>query len=232
MTKKPVTKFNKNILAEKLVIERKRCGLTRDDVIKLSKTGLSRSSLQEWESAKREPKLAYIYDLADIYGVHPWELMSGETIDEIKQPEPTQNDEYVYIPFYDIQASAGIGLFIEGTAQPTKHLAFRRQWVQAKGLRADKLVALYTKGDSMLPTLKDGAIIVINTAKTSPVDGRLYVVRIGKDLLVKRIQKIPMGIRLISDNKSMYDPIDIQYNDYNGNQIQICGQLIHTSYDL
>lgn len=66
-------------LGEVLTQVRLRSDMTRDDVIAKSETGFSRSSLQAWESGEREPKLDNIYDLAKLYGVHPWQLISGQT---------------------------------------------------------------------------------------------------------------------------------------------------------
>lgn len=66
-------------LGEVLTHARLESGMTRDDVVTKSQTGFSRSSLQAWESGEREPKLDNIYDLAKLYSVHPWHLISGQT---------------------------------------------------------------------------------------------------------------------------------------------------------
>ncbi len=234
MKKEPVTKFDKHLLAEKLVVERKRCGLTRDDVIRLSKTGLSRSSLQEWESAKREPKLGYIYDLAEIYGIHPWELLSGEKLVESDSPAPTEsaNDEdSQYIPHYALEASAGHGSFIDNQ-EPDGYEPIRKDWIRSKGLQADKLVIINTKGDSMEPTIPEGASVIIDTSLKGTYDGKIYVISIDDRLYVKRVQWLPQGgIRLISDNK-YYQAIELTKEDLQSSHVEICGQVIHTRYDL
>ncbi len=240
MKKEPESSFNyefigRSTLGSQLTEIRKSLDMTRDEVLEKSKTGFSKSSLQAWENGEREPKLENLYELARIYGVHPWTLVSGEELAESDSPAPTEpanDEEYDYIPFYDIQASAGQGLFTDGATAPTKHLAFRKRWVQAKGLQADKLIALLTKGDSMEPTIKNGAVIIIDTRQIQPTDGNLYVIRIDEELYIKRVQLIPQGIRLISDNKAIYAPLDIKWADYTDDQLQVCGQLIHTSYDI
>ena len=84
MNKQPESGFNADFIGRKQLGEilthaRQESGMTRDDVVTKSKTGFSRSSLQAWESGEREPKLDNLYDLAKLYGVHPWQLISGQT---------------------------------------------------------------------------------------------------------------------------------------------------------
>lgn len=233
MTKEPVTEsFNKDKLAEYLTKARKKADLTRDEVVERATNGFARSSLQAWEAGEREPKLENIFELANIYNIHPWALLSGQfdSIEQVTENSPDREDEYAYIPAYDIEASAGHGSFVEGE-KAHKHLAFRKKWLQARGLHTKDLTVLFTKGDSMQPTIADGAAIVIDKSNCKALDGKIYVLRIEDSLYVKRIQKIPSGLRLISDNK-IYQPLDISSSEYNDEQFSICGQVIHVSYDL
>lgn len=234
MKKQPVTKFRREILAKKLVEHREAADLTRDEVVVSSSTGFARSSLQAWENGEREPKLEYIYDLASIYGVAPWFLIddtfqnSGTTTRNIE----SNNDDYSYVPFYRAEASAGSGSFTDGHRKPTHHLAFRKRWIAAKGFHLKDLVGLVVTGDSMEPTIHDGAAIIINTARNEAMDGNIYVIRMGDRLWVKRTQWLPNeGLRLISDNK-LYDSLDFSAKDLEYDDIEVIGQVVHTAYDL
>ena len=240
MNNQPESGFNADFIGRKQLGEmlthvRLESGMTRDDVIAKSETGFSRSSLQAWESGEREPKLDNLYDLAKLYGVHPWQLISGGT-SHIPAPSVQANDveddEYAYIPAYDVEVSAGNGSVCLGEATATKHLAFRKQWLKSRSLNAKSLAALFTKGDSMTPTIPESAVVVINREHTQPLDGKVYVIRIEDRHYVKRIQwLIGGGLRLISDNK-FYDPLDITKADMEATNIEVCGQVIHASYDL
>ena len=56
-------------------------------------------------------------------------------------------------------------------------------------------------GDSMSPTLVEGDLIMVNTAEKDIRTGRIYLLRIGTDLMVKRLETRPGGKILIrSDN--------------------------------
>ena len=240
MKNQPESGFNADFIGRKQLGEilthvRQESGMTRDDVVAKSKTGFSRSSLQAWESGEREPKLDNLYDLARLYGVHPWQLLSGTDLPQsapANEAPERNNDEYDYIPAYDVEVSAGNGAVCLGEATATKHLAFRKQWLKARGLTAKSLAALFTKGDSMTPTIPEGAAVIIDQSRNQALDGKVYVIRIDDRHFVKRTQwLIGGGLRLISDNK-FYEPLDITKADMEANNIQICGQVIHASYDL
>lgn len=216
----------KKDLGQRLQQARDAKNLTREAVISLTKMGFSRSSLQAWENGEREPSIEVIYDLANIYDIHPWTLLSGET-------SSSNKEEYCYIPVYDIEVSAGYGMFSEGAIKPRKHLAFRRRWIEARNLDFSKLSAVFTTGDSMEPTIPNGAAIIVDHQRNKAMDGKIYVIRIDNRLWVKRIQwLIDGGLRLISDNK-LYQPLDITRQDLEiENNVEIIGQVIHASYDL
>ncbi|PNK61493.1 XRE family transcriptional regulator [Psychrobacter sp. FDAARGOS_221] len=238
MSQQPVTSiFDRKVFADRLTKVRNNANLTRDEVVALSNNGFARSSLQAWEVGDREPKIDNIFELAKIYGISPHYLIFGDTEAQPLQQvasdsEAVNDDEYVHIPAYDIAVSAGHGMFSDGAIKPSKYLAFRRRWVQARSLTVKCLAVLFTEGDSMIPTIPENAAIVINRERNQALDGKVYVIRIDDRLYVKRTQWIPTGgLRLISDNKA-YDSFDISKQDMQANDIEICGQVIHASYDL
>lgn len=84
----------------------------------------------------------------------------------------------------------------------------------------------------MVPTIPENSAIVIDRERNNALDGKVYVIRIDDRLYVKRTQWIPTGgLRLISDNKA-YDSFDITKDDMQANDIEVCGQVIHASFDL
>lgn len=234
MKKQPVTKFRREVLAKKLVEHREAADLTRDEVVASSSTGFARSSLQAWENGEREPKLEYIYDLASIYGVAPWFLIDDtfQDSDTTTRNVQSNNDDYSYVPFYRAEASAGHGSFTDEHKQPSHHLAFRKRWLEANGFYIKDLVGLIASGDSMEPTIRSGAAIIVNTTYITPEDGNIYVIRVADRLWVKRTQWLLDGsLRLNSDN-NFYDSMDLSRQDLEFEDIEIIGQVVHTAYDL
>ena len=116
--------------------------------------------------------------------------------------------EFVFIPRYNVQASAGNGLNAEGE-KPRFSMAFRIYWVKNYlNANPQDLAVISVKGDSMEGVLNERDNILINCGKNKPGNG-LYVVRIGNDLIVKRIQSMPGGKLLVTSANEAYAPFEI-----------------------
>lgn len=64
----------------------------------------------------------------------------------------------------------------------------------------------------MEPTLKEGDVLLINTAVTRVIDDAIYAIRINDTLMVKRIQKMADGSLIIkSDNPAYKEQIIPKY---------------------
>lgn len=123
---------------------------------------------------------------------------------------PVNLDEFVFIPRYDINASAGNGFPIY-TENPLFCMAFRRYWIENYvTTQIEKLSVITVKGDSMEGVLNHGDNILVNHADTNPRDG-LYVLRINNDLIVKRVQALP-GRLLVKSANPEYEPFEINLN--------------------
>lgn len=221
--------MKKGKIGSRLRLARERAGLSRDQVV--AHINYSRSTLQQWEADATEPPISALEQLANLYQVSPQYLIFG-TDGDTPTPQPTSDDEYHYVPYFrGVIASAGGGKFSDGVIGTDDFLAFRKEWINRTSLTASQLVAINTDGDSMFPTIPENATVLIDKSKNTAKDGRIYVVRIGDQLYIKRIQWLPTGLRLISDN-TIYDPIDLSKADLDSSDIEIYGQVVHISYDL
>lgn len=117
-------------------------------------------------------------------------------------------DDFVFIPYYEVKAAAGSGYY-NSDENHTLVLAFRKYWIK-NYLRADPnhLSVITVKGDSMEGVLNDGDNILVNHANNKPGSG-LYVIRIGEDLIVKRVQSLPGGRLLITSANEAYAPFEV-----------------------
>ena len=120
-------------------------------------------------------------------------------------------------------AAAGGGAVVE-EERIKAYMAFRKDWIHGRlGMKPADLFAVHVTGDSMEPTLKAGDVILINRARSLPVDGCLYLIRIDDSLVVKRIQLQPGGqIQALSDNPA-YAPFRLDPAD---KSTAILGQVI------
>lgn len=200
--------------------------------------GTSLPTIGRWKDGTSDPKMSNMSAFAKAAGVSLDWLMTGKgnpddgSTQYITNTNREQGDS-CQVPYYkDVVASAGGGNFNDGVISTDDYLTLHKDWVKKSNLNANDLVAIDTKGDSMLPTIPENATVLVDKSKNAAKDGRIYVVRIGADLYVKRIQRLPTGLRLISDNKTVYDPIDLTKADLESSDIQIYGQVVHISYDL
>ena len=82
----------------------------------------------------------------------------------------------------------------------------------------------------MEPTISSKDTLLVDTSKTNPRDGQIYVIRSGDVLWVKRIQRqIDGSLLLISDNTT-YPPMPLMLADHP--DIQVIGQVVQVSKDL
>lgn len=139
-------------------------------------------------------------------------------------------DDMELVPFYDVRASAGFGAFNSEVYAPDDYIGLSKHWLDVRGLYLNRLVFITALGDSMYPTISDGDMLLINQATKQPKDGKIYVFRQGDQLWVKRVQGIIGGIRLISDNKAVYNPVDVMFDD--ALDFEVLGQVVYIGHEM
>lgn len=168
----------------------------------------------------------WILQLYKTYGLNPdWvETGSGQTF--IKK---SASDDSIFknIPKVRARLSAGGGSFEVGS-EIEGYYAFRRDWLTTKGNR-NKMVLMDIFGNSMEPEMKDGDTILIDESQKDILAGAIYAVGIDDTIMVKRVEKHPNKLVLLSDNKD-YSPIYLQGNELNS--VRIIGKVIWISREL
>lgn len=141
----------------------------------------------------------------------------------------TPLDEHeVEVPFLrEIELSAGSGRFgIE--EDDGSRLRFDKKDLRANGVQFDQAKCVTVRGNSMLPVLRDGAIVGINTGRTSitdVTDGDLYAINHNGQLRVKQIFRQPGGIRLRSFNRDEHPDEDYTFQRMHDEEISILGHV-------
>lgn len=197
-----------------------------------------RATKENWEKRQVQGKkgIAYEYHYSSLplnvqkqLGFNAEELYQKHMVEE---PTATYGlpQDLVNVPFYKTFASAGFGALNDDVYTPDDFIGLSPQWLFQRGLQKNKLAFILTSGDSMTPTIHHGDMLLVNRAATTPRDGQIYIIRSGDQLWVKRVQGIPGGIRLISDNKDIYAPIELMFED-NFN-FEVLGQVVFIGHDL
>ncbi len=207
----------------------------------------------KWVKEGAEPSTTNLIKISDASGVSLLWLATGQgavlKIDSQEQEEPTDGNssprvekglqanyavqdtlgnpvdlsEFVFIPRYNVRASAGNG-FPVGNEEPLFPMAFRRSWVEhyLNANPAD-LSVIKVRGDSMEPVLCNNDNILVNHAKRQPSNG-LFVVRIGGELVVKYTQIMPGGKLLLKSTNEIYDPFELDLAEPDAD-VEIIGRV-------
>ena len=192
------------------------------------KIGEKPTRLKDVLRGKQRPPLEMIQSIVEKFQIDAnWLIGKSGNFQEKRS---CNQDDYAYIPMFDVEVSAGNGTTAYGVTDPANHLAFRREWLLQRGLHEQDLNIVTAKGDSMEPTISSKDTLLVDTSKTNPRDGHIYVIRSGDVLWVKRVQRqIDGSLLLISDNTT-YPPMPLMLSDHP--DIQVIGQVVQVSKDL
>lgn len=162
--------------------------------------GLSDAVLRSYLRGDTYPTLDRLDAIAAAAGVP----ISFFTNNSNQVQEPTDNYghecDFALVPRYNVQASAGPGSEVH-SEQIVDHLAFKRSWLTEMDLKAGSLALITAKGDSMVPTIKDGSLLLVDTRKEQSIRDGIYILRMDGALLAKRLQRLlDGGILVKSDN--------------------------------
>lgn len=132
-------------------------------------------------------------------------------------------EDFVFLPVYDVSASAGNGMAVH-SEHIIHHAAFRRDWLKhITDAPADKLAVINVAGDSMEPTLHHGDTVLVDMTQKYPRADGIYCITNDGELMVKRLQVdfATRTITILSDN--------IRYPAQSGiipDRMQIVGRVI------
>lgn len=178
-------------------------------------TGVPKGSIGAYLKGQM-PTARVLFNIADGLEVEARWLATGEG-------SPTQHmaGEIVFIPKYDVRLSAGAGA-IETRSEQIGSLAFNTDYLSKLDARDGQgLIVVTASGDSMSPTIADGASVLLDTRSNHWVDG-IWGFAIGDELRLKRLHKGVDYIDIISDNPK-YSPERLIGDDMN--RITLIGRV-------
>ena len=162
----------------------------------------------------------WILKLYKTFGLSPDWVESGSGATFLKK---STSDDSIFqnIPKVRARLSAGGGSFEVGS-EIEGYYAFRKDWLTTKG-NIKKMVLMDIFGNSMEPELKDGDTILIDESQKDILAGAVYAVGVDDTIMVKRLEKHPNKLVLLSDNKD-YSPIYLQPSEIDS--VRIIGKVI------
>lgn len=181
--------------------------------------------MDRWANAQTEPSLLDLIEIARICEVSLEWLIDGsgssENVSRVSDQAPA---EVVQIPILDARAEAGAGIenYLDGNV--VGYFAFSVAELRRLGVDPENVRALRIDGDSMVPTVADGRMGLMDISKRDLIDGKVYVMRAPDGLRAKRIQRRMDGrVLLVSDNRERYAPEELSAAD--AERIAVIGRL-------
>lgn len=190
-----------------------------------AKTGIPLRTLANYVSEKSEPKIGALVRLAAACQV-PLEWLAGQDTrrEESQAASHPLGDEFVLVPRYNVQASAGNGSVIY-SEQIVDYLAFKSDWVRGTlRLNPAWLLLIEAVGDSMEGTISDGDLLLVNTNEPRIRENAVYAINVKGNLLVKRVQMKMDGSLVVSSDNPRYTPEIIP--PVEAENLRVIGQVI------
>jgi phage repressor protein C with HTH and peptisase S24 domain len=157
--------------------------------------------------------------LADAAGLR---VVSG---DEVHAPD------YAFIKKALARPAAGGGS-LETSGETENGLVFRREWLRSRTTSSlERLRVMTVSGDSMSPTMEDGDVVLIDEGKTELLEDRVYVVRKGEDIYVKRFRKAPDALLFMGDNR-LRDYQDVKVTPGEEDGFAVIGRVLWAGKEL
>lgn len=152
--------------------------------------GVSQVTFTQWLNRVRTPNLAALDPVFKALGVK-LAIPGKEFLD------------YDYVP--KIAAKAGAGASLETNGDLEGLYAFRKDFMGIEHISAAHSVLMDVVGDSMEPLFSEGDTLLVDKSDIEVMDGKIYVVTLGDELRVKRVQKTLRGLLLRSENPKYAD---------------------------
>lgn len=195
-------------------------GLKQTDLI--NATGASKGTVSLWVNGPSEPQGSYLLKLAKALDTTSEWIITGKGDPELHDaplfgdmapisvwnaPDDLDPEQNVIVPRVKIKFAAGDGH--EVTMEPDVHVqgnAYRMEWIRRRNLDPKRLICVRVDGRSMEPSLPDGSVMTADTRHNrieGIEDGRVYAIRYGNELRIKRLSRRYDGALIIdSDNPS------------------------------
>jgi len=187
--------------------------------------GVNRSAVTQARKKDSIPD-KWILKLFRLYGLNPDWLESGMGDAFVSRG---RHDSLSQVPVPKVKARlcAGGGSF-EADAEVTGYCSFQSRWLEKKG-EPSKMVLMDIFGNSMEPEMKNGDTVLIDQSQKNILAGAVYAVGVEDTIMVKRVEKHPHRLVLLSDNTD-YAPIYLTAED--SGSVRIIGKVVWLCREL
>lgn len=197
---------------KRLKMLREEKGLTQKDLAE--KLSLTPKAISFYELGSREPSGDALIHMAHILGTTTDYLLGNSTTKEADQ----KVGRGVRIP---VLGRVVAGIPIEAVEEIIDYEEIPKS-MSATG----EFFALQVKGDSMLPTLKDGDVVIVKKQPTVDSGDIAIVLVNGNEATVKEVKESPGGITLIGHNVAVYTPQFYSNEEIKSLPVEVLGKVV------
>lgn len=187
----------------------KDMGLTQVDLAK--KLGWYQTRVSELFLDKANIPARKLYDFASFFGLDYKELKDYNEGKTDKIPSRTQNPinktDIIEIDILDVSACCGNG--VENITENVigQHMMTLPALRELTTSLPENIKIIKAIGESMIPTIYPNDVVWIDISVKTPTSDGLYVLCVGTDLMIKRIQINPFdGSATIKSDNTQYMP--------------------------
>lgn len=202
--------FLKKIIQEK--------GLTYRDIAE--RTGIPQNSISHYANDIRQPDYEKMRIIAEKIDV-PISYFFGDYASMDTLDTSLSDDDYVYVPVYEVSASAGYGTVAFNDEYIKEMRLLSRSFLPRKN---GEYHILYVEGDSMTPTLNPHEPVLVDVSIKEIVCSGIYILRINNGLFIKRVDLHPDGTVMVTSDNKKYSDFMIRMGD--DIQLNVLGKAV------
>ncbi|MCZ7451010.1 helix-turn-helix domain-containing protein [Agrobacterium rhizogenes] len=215
---------SKTALGTRLRELRRKLGDPERDVF-AARLGVSKTTLGNYEKGDSEPTASVLNSYRHNFGANVLWILTGEGDMFSETAAVTEDVVMVKTPLYEVQATAGSGL-IPKDDRLHYSVAFSRAFLRSIGAKPESCIMLEAKGESMLPTIPDGAFMIVDQSKTDIADDQVLAFHVGPGIKVKRANwRMDGSLELRSDNEQNGYPKEVIGKDI-ADELSILGHVL------
>ncbi|KAF0235086.1 MAG: hypothetical protein FD177_245 [Desulfovibrionaceae bacterium] len=186
---------------------------------------VNKSTVKRWLDGDRggeNTPAPALFRYMSVLGIQPQDVC--------REPLP-DSGEYAFIRKALARPTAGGGS-LETSGETEGGLVFQLAWLKQRTTSSpDRLRVMHVQGDSMSPTIEDGDVVLVDEGKAELVPDRVYVVRKGEEIYVKRFRKTPDVLLFMGDNRARdFEDVKVFPGDVNG--FAVIGRVLWAGKEL
>lgn len=193
--------------------------------------GVHRNTVWNIERGDSLPDVFDLQVMARIYKTTPAWLLAGNGLG-IKSATSVEKSvravhagSFVYVPEFDIHASAGNGFFNQVESVVAMR-PFDEAYIRGElGIQHDELVLTKVIGRSMEPDLRSRDTTLIDLKDREVLTEGIHILRLDGALLVKKVQRLPGRVLRVSSSNPSFEPFEIQGTDDADRDFEVLGRV-------